>query len=260
MKASIFPSDYSLVSVVEDSTETYFIAFDDASRIFRRTAIGLLEKNDNSDDRFPVRHPVYMDEDGKFQIAKDGVGRFRPDAYDSFTVGVPKILGTVRYIENAEALDLILPFIKKLKTEYGITFRKPARKTVELEVYKRHSSFALEWKNADCADDLPFGDGYGIWEKNYEFNDPESLVTIGRWLGFFRYAFDMPELRYNLCFEQTKDYSPEEWKNEKTADGWPSYEEQRRIDSANEALYKADWEQAIHAEADGYYNSLIEKN
>ena len=256
MLISALPENFSLVSVVADNTETYFIPNDkNVHRIFRRTAIGLLRQNKSGYDNY--LYPIYMTESGDFLINfKNNILMNSP--CDCFTVGVPKILGEVWRITESNTPEEVLPLIRELKTEHRITFRKPSCNIITINIFAGEKTFYLENEEEENIDNLPFGHDYGIWEKSFPLNNPEeSLAAIGKWLGFFRYVLDVPELRYNLRFDRTKDWTPEQWEKEMVIEGNPPYEEQRRIDAEWESTYKKPWEQTIHAEADRYYSFIV---
>lgn len=251
----------NLVSVIPDNTETYFIPLGYyrhkmhepiyfGGEIFRRIAVCVKRS-----ERYPdIFSSLFMDNYGEVHNYDEGE-QDSTSAYDTFTVGVPVRLSGVKHIEYAVNPENVMPLLMKLKKDYGITFIKPEKNIVRLKVDVSEDEKRFGFYNVnDDNDILPFGESFGIWEKEYNYNSPASLVEIGNWLGLFRFAFDMPALRYDLDFSKTNEHTPEDWNKEMVDEfGYPPYEEQRRIEQEREAAFKTAWEEAIDEHAAKFY-------
>lgn len=243
---------FNFVSIVADNTETYYVINNDKhERIHRRTAIGLLQRNKNNE--LNIYTPVFMNEKGEFQIIGDE-NDIAMGPYDTFTVGIPKVLGEIEHIKNATIPEDVEPLIIRLKKEFNITFKNPAMQNIALRVRTSPKCKEFWLDNISCPEELPFDYASGMWESKYIFDSENHLKIIGKWLGLFRYACDNPNLSYYLFFDRTTGVSKEWFEGSDE----PSMEEQKETDSKNQKKYAKKWEEIIHEEADRHYKFLKE--
>lgn len=247
--------NYEIVAAIPDNTETYFITYGLwGRRIFRRTAILLVHDKNYLPGTI---EKVFMDECGNIHDEMlDGPG---PYGCDIFTVGIPVYLNNPVFLQRTSCPDEVIPILKKLKEKYGITFAKPIQNPfpVYISAKKEDKNFFLTNLDSNI---LGFNNFSGnLWMEEYAFNSPESLSRIGRWLGLFRYLFDMPELKYDLNFRFYIENTGKERWEEGQEEGFyeTPYEEQRSFELENETEHKNTWEKEIHKAADEYYQKIL---
>lgn len=244
----------TLIATIPDNTETYFFFnndFTDFSQLLhRRIAVCLYDTTVERCERNDF--PAFMDESGTIYLYDES----RDDcnsAYDTFTVGVPKYFHTVNvFSDNLDNPGGLVSLLKQVKSK-KIVFIKPESRHLQLDVFydDERERFYLNC-NSIC---LPIGNSVKGWDCEFSLENMDRLMLLGEKLGLLRYAFDMPDLKFDLFFRRIGSWGKDEWYNSFEDEGEKapmSFEEICRIEAENEALYKAKWERIIEESAEKF--------
>jgi len=241
-------SNYEVVAVVSDNTETYFHrAGIYGANIHRRTAIVLVKSKEYG----LCSVSLFVDEKGDVDTNLNV-------EYDVFTKGLVNNLLNNPTFRKAKNPEDVFPFLKTLLTSYGFVFAKPESNPLVVDViFDQNDTFQL---SNTASDVLGFNDMAAVaLNEEYKADEIEDIKRIGKWLGFFRVAFQMRDLKYELDFQYAKGYGRKTWEDEREEYGCLAYEEQCRIDTENESKYKENWEKIINDTAQEYYDFFSKK-
>lgn len=245
-----------LITTIPDGTETYFlcndvlpVAPDDI--LHRRTAICICGSDRIKGDDFAV----FMDEGGRI-LPYDETRFDVVEAYDSFTVGVPRHLHTVTHFTKfLDRPECLVPLLRLLRSK-GVSFVRPKGNAVRLDVeydYCRDGFLLINRDGMNAGESvLPIGDSSDVWDCEFLPGSLEPLVLLGRKLALFRYAFGMPALRFELFFRRTEEWGEDYWNGtyEESGETVPEPFAQRcRRDADNETRYRVVWEKTIRDSA-----------